>query len=192
MENENQDVDLNNETALETVETPEAEPAERVEKVFKKEFTDEQQLAIHEREAKKLKKRLGVETNSKQTRSDELDYGQLAFLTAKGIENDEEVDYVKKVMSETGKPLKDVLGSKYFQAELKEMRDGRISAEAIPKGTKRSSGSAVDNVDYWIAKDELPPDTPENRKLREDIVKEQYRREKNVNTFGSPGKLIIK
>ena len=163
-------------------------------KTEKKVFTDEEQYAIHQRELKKLGKKLGIEPEpkSKRTKSDDLDYGQKAFLVANGIKGADETTLVKEIMSDTGKSLDEVLESKHFQGTLKDLRDARVSSEAIPKGTKRSSSSSVDDVDFWIAKDELPPDTYENRKLRTDIVNKKIAIEKGKSVFGSGSKLIIK
>lgn len=112
-------------------------------------------------------------------KSDELDYAQKAYLKASGI-NSEEFDFVHQVMKETGKDLDSVLGSKYFQAELKERRDAKAINDAMPKNIPgRSTEPASNKVEYWVNKGELPPDTPENRKLREDITNARYDLEKS-------------
>lgn len=191
MENEINDVDINNEEVLEEGQTEDQTPEEKPER---KEFTPEQQLAIHKREAKKLEKQLGIdksEPKSKSTKSDSEDYGQLAYLKANGVENDAEIDFIRATMADTGKSLRDVMNNKFVQAELKEMREATASQNAIPKGTKRTSTTDVNNVDYWIAKGEMPPDTVDNRELRAKIVNEEIRREKNKSVFGGSSKIII-
>lgn len=85
-------------------------------------------------------------------KSGELDYGQLAYLTAKGIEHEDDVALVEKVRKETGKELKDIVVSKYFQAELQELRDVRKNKEASPKGENRGQPNASDDVAMWVAK----------------------------------------
>lgn len=118
-------------------------------------------------------------------KSDELDLGQEAYLVAKGIEEADEIALVKQVMADTGKSMKDVLASKYFQAELKEMRADRETAAALPKSGKRSGQSAVNTVEYWLSKGGLPEDTPENTQLRRDIVNARAKKEKSGNMFTS-------
>lgn len=115
------------------------------------------------------------------SKSSELDYGQKAFLIANGVKGNEEVGLVKQIMENTGKTLDEVLESKYFQAELKDLRDAKAVAEAIPNGTKRSGQSARDTVDYWIAKGELPP--ADQRELRQQVVNARMKAETNKNIF---------
>jgi hypothetical protein len=98
----------------------------------------------------------------------EFDYGQKAFLIANGIKT-EEFDFVKSVIAATGKSLDDVIVSKYFQAELKEKRDAEAVKNATPSDTKRTAPSINSTVDYWLEKGEYPPNTPENRKLRQEV-----------------------
>lgn len=111
----------------------------------------------------------------------ELDYGEKAFLVANGVKGSDEIDLVRNVMSNTGKSLDEVIDSKYFQADLKEMREAKASAEAIPKGTKRSAQSTRDSVEYWIAKGELPP--KDQRALRTQVVNARIKSEKDDNIF---------
>lgn len=97
-----------------------------------------------------------------------FDYAEKAFLRSNDIKA-EEYDFVQEVMASTGKSLDEVLEAKYFQAELKERREAKASKDAIPNGSKRSTGSARDTVEYWIAKGELPP--YDQRELRHKVVK---------------------
>ena len=55
----------------------------------------------------------------RKKKSDELDYTHLAFHNSKSntlkIESEEEIEWVKQQLEETGKPLQGLLNSKYFQ-----------------------------------------------------------------------------
>ncbi len=115
--------------------------------------------------------------DKKDSQPTEFDYGQKAFLISNGIKI-EEFGLVKNIISATGKSLDDVIVSKYFQAELKELRDAQAVKDALPSDTKRSAPSVKNTVDYWIEKGEYPPDTFENRKLRQDIQAAKEAREK--------------
>ena len=86
---------------------------------------------------------------------------------------------VKEIMSNTGKSLDQVLESKYFTAELNEMREMKKSQDAIPSNSKRSSQSGKDTVEYWLAKGELP----EDRELRSKVVKAKWKSSSTVNPF---------
>lgn len=109
-----------------------------------------------------------------------FDYSEKAYLKSSGIEK-QDFDFVKEVMESTGKSLDDVLDSKYFQAELKERKDLRMTEEATPSGTKRAGNTTRDQVDYWIAKGELPP--ADQRELRLKVVNARIKAEENKSQF---------
>lgn len=159
LNNESEEVltDVEGVEDVEDEETPEPSARERE---LEAEVAKYKRMA--EQKAKKLEK-------TKTNESGDFDYGQKAYLVANGVKSDE-MDFVKEVMAETGKSLDMVLESKYFQAELKERREAQEMADAIPTGTKRSQQTTRDQAAYWIAKGELPPNTPENQALRRDVV----------------------
>lgn len=100
----------------------------------------------------------------------ELDYGQKAFLIAQGIKEPAEIELIQSAMKETGQSLEAVIASKFVQGQLTDMREEATAKAATPKtGDKNDTGSR-DKVDYWLKKGGLPPDTPQNRQLRTDIV----------------------
>lgn len=173
---------------VQTTETEEQEGVEETESEETEESkeTDEAKLARLRRQTERLEKKLGVGTKKEtKTTNSELDYGQKAFLVANGIKGSDEIAFVTEVMKSTGRSLEQVLESKYFQAELKEMRDAKSVTEAIPKGTKRTATTARNEVEYWIQKGELPPDTPENRKLRQEVVNARIKSSGDTSPFTS-------
>lgn len=119
----------------------------------------------------------------KEKKSEELDYGQKAYLVAKGIENADEVAAVKSAMASSGKTLEEVLNASWFKAELKELREGKETENALPGNGKRTGASAADTVEYWIAKGELPPNTADNTKLRQQVVNARMKKEKSSSQF---------
>ena len=84
-------------------------------------------------------------------------------------------------MKDTGKDIESTLDSKYFQAELKEMRELKATEAATPSGTKRAGQSATDQVDYWLAKGELPPAS--ERDLRQKVVNARMKKEGSSGVF---------
>lgn len=114
-------------------------------------------------------------------KSEEFDYGEKAFLISNGIKEADEIALVKDIIGSTGKSLDDVMTSKYFQAELKELRDTKIATNAVPPGSKRTGQSAQNTVEYWIAKGELPPVS--DRKLRQEVVNARIKVETDTNVF---------
>lgn len=164
----------------ELAELPEVEEGEE-------DITDYKTLAFqHLQSAKRFKKLLdkerlnkkveeGVEKEIEKKREKTgFDYGQLAFLETKGVP-EEDHDYLLKEANESGKELKEVLKFKYVQEELKSMAEERAAKNAIPT-SKRSSGAANNEVEYWIAKGEMPL-RKENPELFRKIRKERERLE---------------
>lgn len=113
----------------------------------------------------------------------EFDYGQKAFLIAKGIESEEAEKFLFKEVSDTGKTLSQVLGFQYVQEHLKTLKEFQDTEGATPKGAGERGGQGARNtVDYWIAKDELPP--ADQVELRRKVVNEKLRRTKQKSKFG--------
>lgn len=121
--------------------------------------------------------------NPASDEKDSFDYGELAYLEAKKVP--EEVhDYLLKEIQSTSKGLKELLGFKYVQEEMEKITAEKASDDAIPPGKKRGSGTSMkSSVDYWVKKGELPPNTPENQKLRRDVVNAKQKQATDDNKF---------
>ena len=111
----------------------------------------------------------------------ELDRLDKAILRVEKITSPEEIALVEQWMKDTGKDVEGVLEKKSFQAELAEIRALQIAKESAPTGTKRSGQSPRDEVDYWIAKGELPPQ--DQSKLRMDVVARKREVAKSTKQF---------
>lgn len=182
--NENKVVDDD----IEEIEEPEELRDENDEDITDWKALASKHYGIAKRFQTKLKKIKDVEKEAKakteeveqpQNKKD-FDYSEKAYLKSMGIEKDE-YPFVLKEIQNTGKSLDELLDSKYFQSELKEKREEKASQDAVPLGTKRSSGSARDSVEYWIAKGELPPaDQPE---LRRKVVNAKIKAEETKSKF---------
>lgn len=137
-------------------------------------------LGSLKRELKDLKK--PKEESKESSKSDLGDsLGEKAFLAVNGIKGSDELDFVKKMKKETGRSTEDLLDSTYFQTELKDFREKKSTEKAIPTGSKRSSNSSVNTVEYWLAKDELPPVS--ETQLRRDVVNAKMNKEKSKGQF---------
>jgi hypothetical protein len=119
--------------------------------------------------------------NKSKKEADSLDYGQLAFYNSKSdavkIESDEDIEYLQKTIAETGRKQSDILGAKWFQAELKERAELRATKEATPSHDKRATTSGKDTVEYWLAKGGLP----EDQALKIKVVNARIAKEKSAN-----------
>jgi hypothetical protein len=113
--------------------------------------------------------------------TDDFDRSDKAYLIANGIKGDKEMTLAKEFMTNTGKSLEEVLDSKFFQAELKEMRDLETTQAATPGNTRRSGNSGQDTVDYWINRGEMPPKSMPQ--LRRDYVNAKLKKEKKGGKF---------
>ncbi len=139
------------------------------------------QTKFNKLKTKKVEVKIEKQEPVKDKDKEGFDYAELAYLVAKGHSKKKEQDHAAKVMKDTGKSLKKVLDNKYFKAEIKEMREHADTAGATPKGTKRSTQTTRDKVDYWLAKGELPPkDQP---KLRQEYVNAKVKAEGSGSKF---------
>lgn len=190
LKGEEKDLDLEEaEKEAEGVDDKKDDEGDKSKKSDKKEFTPEDKLAYHQRMVDKLSKKTGtkntVENQDKGNKSEGLGYAEKAYLIANGVKGADEIKLVSEFMENTGKTLDEIVESKFFQSELKELREAKATANAIPKGTKRSGQTQNNEVDYWLAKGELPPNTPENQKLRRDVVEARYKMESTGSKFAS-------
>lgn len=185
MENENKetiiDSEETNEKVEETVETEET-TEEKPEEEKPKE-TPKAKKARLERQLKKVNKELGVEDKPKEDikKSDELDYGQLAFMEAKGIK-EEEQEFVEGELKKSNLELKDLFKNEYFQSNLKKFRDNNEAKNATPKNNKRSGVVLKDSLEYHIA-NKTPVGDIEDVKLRREVLNARIDTEKNSNKF---------
>ena len=165
----------------EVEETVEEETTEPTETPSQEDETDWKAEALKYKAILTRNKNKKAKTEPKAKKSDEFDYGELAFLNANDIKDSDEVDFAKKLQKQTGQELRDLIGDEYFQSKLNSYREGRATEKAMPKGSKRSNNSTVDNVDYWIAKGELPP--IEQRELRYKVVNARMKKEEAGTKF---------
>lgn len=185
---------MENETE-EVIDTVDNEVVTEVEEIaqevaIKPTETLTQRKARLERQLDQTNKKLGVEKEVKDEpskKSDKFDYGEKAFLIANGVKDADEIDLTRKLQKETGKDLDDLVGSTYYQSELKNFREGKATAGAVIGGAKRTANSSINTVEYWIAKDEMPPAS--DQKLRQDYVNAKMKREQNKGTFYNQGEV---
>ena len=143
-------------------------------KRLKTKLEKKEEIKEEEKPKAKLKKKKSV------SKEKGFDYAQKAFMKVNDVTS-KEYPLVQNIMDATGKDLEQVLESKYFRAEQKELREAEASADAVPDGTKRSAQTSRDKVDYWIAKGELPP--ADQVQLRRDYVNAKLKKAEDVSKF---------
>ena len=87
-----------------------------------------------------------------EAKSDDLDYGEKAFLRSYDIKGADEIALVKNWVKRTGDELDVAVEDEIFLAKLKSLRDAKASNDAIPKGRNRSTQPAQNDEAYWMAK----------------------------------------
>jgi hypothetical protein len=191
MTNEQDHVEVanNEELDLELVEETHEEAPVEEKKEEKTEFTPEQKLARLKRMASKLEKEIGVPQEVKQepkSQSSELGYAEKAYLQGNDIRGNEEFSIVQKYVKDTGKKLEELVDEativgKLIRSEIKELRETKATDNATPKGTKRSTSTPKDSVDYWIKKpfDEVP------QEMKIAVVNRRIELEKSKNPFSN-------
>lgn len=134
---------------------------------------------MSEQRAKKLEgNSKGVEYKKSEG---SIGYAEKAFLNVNGIKGEDELQIVQEAMKFTNKNLEDIIESNYVKLELKALREQRATEEATPKGSNRSGSSSRTNIDYWIAKGELPPS--DQVELRRKVVNEKLRVSQQKSKF---------
>jgi hypothetical protein len=189
---ESNDEQVTTEATESTVDTGAEDNTDWKAKAIEFETKYKAENGVRRRVEKDLKQYTSSKTES-QTESQPqdkkgFDYAQKAYLKSSGI-NSDEFDFVKEVMDATGKTDIDaILGSKYFQAELKERREIKATEAATPPGTKRAGNSTSNTVDYWLAKIAAGTATIadiSDRKLRQDVVNARIKAEGSKSQFAT-------
>lgn len=112
-----------------------------------------------EQRAKKLEKSSAEDAPTKSEQG--LDYGKKAFLAANGFKGADEYSIFEEVSNISGKSLDELVEDGYVLHRIKTLREEKATAAAVPSKQNRNGQSARNEVDYWLAKGELPKDNPE-------------------------------
>lgn len=155
---------------------------------YKAKYLESQGIAKRRTTAlKKAKEALGKNTPAPKTpaaeanKSNELDYGQKAFLVASGYKEADEQTLIQEAMTQTGKKLEEVLAMPFVVGQIDDLRKGKATTEATPKRGDRTNAPVRDTVEYWLNKGELPP--ADQRELRQKVVNAKIAKAKEGNRF---------
>lgn len=155
------------------------------------EYGSNQKIRAEKAEKKTPKKKEDKPSKKQNSKdSDNLDYAlkeaQKANLTANGIKGKDEHKLAFDRMKGSGLDVDEVVENKYFMEDLKEMREAKAIDEATPKSDgSRPTSTPKSEAGYWVAKGEMPPNTPENQKLRQDIVNAKMKNQSDGSPFSS-------
>jgi len=182
---EEQTENLDSQNEAEEVETSEEETTtDDSQEENKDELSDrEKQFLARAKKAESKLKELKDKPSEepKKSKSGDFDYGELAYLEMKGVESDEQISFVKKIMDKTGDSLKETLADEYVKNRLKSIKEETTVKNATPTNTKRAQTSGRNSVDYWLKKGELPPTS--EVELRRKVVNAKIQKEKQKSKF---------
>jgi len=141
-------------------------------------------------EVKKKSEKKEPEAKKEEKKSDELDYGQKAYLNTKEIKESEH-GFIEDQLAESGLELNEMLENGYFKAKLQEFRDkAAVDSSSDIKQGRGAQESAKSKAEYWVEKGELPPNTAENFELRQEVVNLRTAREKGGHSQFTPHGVI--
>ena len=140
---------------VEETETNESEESEEAERPKE---TSENRKARLERQLKQVNKKLGIETEEKpkpkveSKKSDEFDEGQLAYLLAKGIESDEDINFTQSELKKHGGNLRELFGNEYFKSQMTARKEAKVTLDATPSNSRRTNSRPADAIEHHYAK----------------------------------------
>ena len=117
-------------------------------------------------------------------KSDEFDDGQLAYLSTKGIESDEDLEFTKGELKKSGVTLRELMSNEYFQSKVKTRKDATAALEATPN-SKRSRGGADDTVEFHYAKYQSTGKLPADREMANKIIDLRVKKETSDSEFNN-------
>lgn len=180
--NENEQVEIveteNHDTELD-LDTEQSEETQSEEKPQKKEESPEDKLARLERQAKQLRKKLGIDTKDdkkQESKSEPLqdkkdfDWGEKAFLKSYDIKGADELSLVKQWIDRTGDSLDSIVEDDIFQAKLGKLREAKAVKQALPNGSKKAPSLAKDQIEYHIEKYNQTGELPKEFDLRSKVL----------------------
>ena len=118
----------------------------------------------------KVKVEPKVEPVKEEQKTGELDETQLDYLDLKGISEDEDVNFIQKVMKNTGQTLRQTLKDEIVVAKLDANKKAREVKDATPSSTKRGGGGGTTSVDAALAQFDQTGKFPADFELRSKVV----------------------
>ncbi len=168
----------------ETSESTTEEAATTPPKVEKPKRTPEEELEHLLGRVKRLQKDLGkaVESTKEDPKptSGKLDETALDFLDLKGINEQEDIDVIRKVMEKTGQTPRQALKDDYVLSKLKANKEARDVKSATPSSTKRSGGGETNTFDLDLANYEQKGVLPDDFKRKAAVINYKIEKE-NTN-----------
>lgn len=134
-----------------------------------------------------VKKEKPAETpsNPEAKKSDEPDYGKLAYLKAEGVAHPDDRKVVLDEAKRLNLPIEEVLGMDHIKGKLKESKTQREAEAGMPDGGHGKSAGNKGSVDYWVNKKDKDGnyETPTDTTLANQVIEARMRSEQSKNMF---------
>jgi hypothetical protein len=118
---------------------------------------------------------------AKPEKSNELDYGQRAFLKTYGISGADELSLVKSWTERTGDQIDVLVDDEIFNAKLKGLRDQKAAKETLQSmsNSRNAQPSSKSKAEFWMDKpfDEVP------KEFKQEVLKAKLDQEKEGGKF---------
>lgn len=123
--------------------------------------------------------------NPEAKKSDEPDYGKLAYLKAEGVSHPDDRKVVLEESKRLNLPIDEVLGMEHIKSRLKEAKNQREAENGMPEGGHGKSSGNKNSVEYWINKKDKNGnyETPQDTELANQVIDARVRAEQSRNMF---------
>lgn len=135
----------------EPTEDPNALKA-RIQKLEEKAIAQRERTRLLRQELAKAKPKPEAPKEAPSQSSGELNETQLDYLELKGVTEQEDIDYIQKVVNREGISVRQALKDDMVVEKLAKNAKKREVQAATPSATRRSGQTAVNEVDLWVAK----------------------------------------
>ena len=121
-------------------------------------------------------------------KSDEIDFGKLSLHNFKDntvkVAHDEDIEYLKGWMKDSGKSQDEILNLSSFQAEMRARQEARTVVNAMPSTTRRS-GEQGNQLEVEYTKYLQTGRLPQDLEMRIAVVNKRQQREQMANSMTS-------
>jgi len=126
-----------------------------------------------------------LKESKSEPKQPETDYGKLAYLNSKGIDNPDDQKIVTDEAKRLNLPIEKVLNEKHIQNQLKDVKNQREAEGGMPKDGGSSSGGNKGSVEYWQNKKDKDGNyiTPDDTELANKVIDARLKSEEKGSMF---------
>jgi hypothetical protein len=123
--------------------------------------------------------------NPEAKKSDEPDYGKLAYLKSEGVSHPDDRKAVMEESKRLNLPIEEVLGMEHIKSRLRSAKEQREAEAGMPEGGSSKTGGNKGSVDYWVNKKDKAGnyETPTDVELANQVIEARMKSEQSKNMF---------